>query len=132
MAKEILAPETVVDTRTKYRYTHAIKVGNTIYMSGQTAMGKDYKIVGRGDFGAQARQAFESMKLILESAGASMSDVVDIIVFVKDVRYIYRQEWVDIFREYFGDWLPCVTVIQIVSLFYADLLIEIKGTAVVE
>jgi enamine deaminase RidA (YjgF/YER057c/UK114 family) len=132
MAKEILAPDTVIDTRTRYRYTHAIKVGNTIYMSGQTAMDKDYTIVGRGDFGAQTRQAFESMKLILESAGASMSDVVDIIVFVKDVRYLYRQEWVDIFQEYFGDWLPCVTVIQIVSLFFADLLIEIKGTAVVE
>jgi enamine deaminase RidA (YjgF/YER057c/UK114 family) len=132
MAKEILAPETVAETRKQYKYTQGIKAGNTIYISGQTALDKDHKIVGRGDFGAQTRQAFESIKLILESAGAGMSDIIDMTVFVKDVRYCYRQEYGDIFHQYFGDWLPCVTIVQVVSLFRADLLIEIRATAVLD
>lgn len=62
-----------------------------------------------------------------------MSDIVDVTVFVKDMRYLYRRkEYADIIREYFGDRFPCITAVQIVSLFYPDLMIEIKVTAVVE
>ena len=133
MTKEILAPETVCETIKRYWYSQAVKVGNTIYISGQGAIDKEGKVVGKGDFAAQTRQALENIKLILEAAGASMSDIVDMTVFIKDMRYFYRRkEYGDIFREYFGDRFPCVTAIQVVSLFYSDMLIEIKATAVME
>ncbi|MFM0193070.1 RidA family protein [Paraburkholderia strydomiana] len=68
----------------RIRYAPAVKVGNTIYVSGQ--VGRDEKMQLVGGREAQTVQAFENLKKVLEAAGASLSDVVDLTTFHTDMR----------------------------------------------
>ena len=68
----------------KIRYAPAIKAGNTIYVSGQIGRNAQMQLVE--DREAQIVQAFENLKLVLDAAGASMSDVVDLTTFHTDMR----------------------------------------------
>src|SRR4029453_1603942 len=68
----------------KIRYAPAIKAGNTIYVSGQ--IGRDAAIELVEGREAQIVQAFENLKRVLEAAGASLSDVVDVTTFHTDMR----------------------------------------------
>ena len=128
MAKEIIAPENVHRAR---GYSHAIKVGNTIYISGQIGMDLEGKIV-EGDCGAQAHQAFGNMKQVLEAAGASMKDVVKLnYYFTNDI----AEDWpkiADAYREYFGQHYPPATAVQVRSLAHPAMLLEVEAIAVID
>lgn len=130
MAKEIISPPNVFDTRKRYGYSQAIKAGNTIYLAGQVAWDEDGNVVGIGDFEAQTRQVYENMKRILEAAGASMTDIVWMTILCKDVREFPKGAAA--FKEYFGRYYPTGTCIQIASLAEPELLVEIQAIAVVE
>ncbi|ASW03436.1 RidA family protein [Paraburkholderia aromaticivorans] len=68
----------------KIRYAPAIKAGNTIYVSGQIGRDASMQLVEGRE--AQMVQAFENLKLVLDAAGASLSDVVDLTTFHTDMR----------------------------------------------
>jgi enamine deaminase RidA (YjgF/YER057c/UK114 family) len=68
----------------RIRYAPAVKVGNTMYVSGQ--VGRDAKMQLVEGREAQTVQAFENLKKVLEAAGASLSDVVDLTTFHTDMR----------------------------------------------
>jgi enamine deaminase RidA (YjgF/YER057c/UK114 family) len=68
----------------KIRYAPAVKVGSTIYVSGQ--IGRDIAMQRVEGHEAQMVQAFENLKLVLAAAGASLSDVVDLTTFHTDMR----------------------------------------------
>ncbi|CAD6520583.1 RutC family protein YjgH [Paraburkholderia kirstenboschensis] len=68
----------------RIRYAPAVKVGSTIYVSGQIGRDDKMKLVEGRE--AQTVQAFENLKKVLECAGASLSDVVDVTTFHTDMR----------------------------------------------
>ncbi|WP_027798023.1 RidA family protein [Paraburkholderia dilworthii] len=68
----------------RIRYAPAVKVGSTVYVSGQIGRDDKMKLVEGRE--AQTVQAFENLKKVLESAGASLSDVVDVTTFHTDMR----------------------------------------------
>ncbi|MFM0203643.1 RidA family protein [Paraburkholderia fungorum] len=68
----------------KIRYAPAVKVGNTIYVSGQIGRDMTMQLVEGRE--AQMVQAFENLKLVLTAANASLSDVVDLTTFHTDMR----------------------------------------------
>ncbi|SAK76227.1 RidA family protein [Caballeronia ptereochthonis] len=68
----------------KIRYAPAVRVGNTIYVSGQIGRNAAMQLVE--DREEQIVQAFENLKLVLGAAGASLSDVVDLTTFHTDMR----------------------------------------------
>lgn len=63
-------------------FTHAVKVGFTIYISGEVALDSAGQLVGPGDLAAQARQAFANLAFVLRIAGATPADVVKLNVYV--------------------------------------------------
>ena len=127
MAKDIIALENVHRAR---GYSHAIKVGNTIYVSGQIGMDLEGNIVD-GDCAAQVQQAFENMKRVLEKAGATMQDVVKLnYYFVNIAEDLHKIG--DGYRQYFGRHYPATTVVQVGSLAYPGLLLEVEAIAVVD
>ena len=69
----------------EYGYCRAVKVDDTIYVSGQVR--HDYKgnIVGRGDMEAQMRQAYANIEKVLAQYGATMDNIVDELFFVTDM-----------------------------------------------
>jgi reactive intermediate/imine deaminase len=127
MVKESIAPENVHRAR---GYSHAIKVNNTIYVSGQAGIDLEGNII-EGDCGAQAHQAFENMKRVLEAAGATMQDVVKLnyyfINIAEDLPKI-----ADAYRKYFNRHYPPSTAVQVGSLAYPGMLLEVEAIAVIE
>ncbi|MBI2304029.1 MAG: RidA family protein [Chloroflexi bacterium] len=128
MSKTIIKSDKVFDS-TSRGYNQAIRVGNTIYCAGQVGRDQEGKPVGKGDVAAQAVQAFENLKAVLEAAGASLSDVVKTTTYV--VNRDDRVKISEVRRRYFGDALPPSTFI-VAGLAYPEFLVEIDATAVVD
>jgi len=110
-------------------FTTAWKVGNTIYIAGQTAS-EAGGVAGPGDVGVQTRTALERIRIILEAAGARMQDVVKTTVYVTDMRY--REAYGEVRQEYWPTDPPASTLVQIAALATPGALIEIEATAVVD
>ena len=112
-------------------YTHVVRTGpgKTVYISGQIAFDKDGKVVGAGDFRAQAVQVFENLKAALSAAGATFENVVKVTMFITDIKNA------PILREvrtgYYGSNPPASTLVQISGLVVPELLLEVEAIAVV-
>ena len=64
------------------KISHAIRVGNTIHISGQTARGLNGEAEGGSDVEAQGLAIWRHIETILTSVGASMDDIVKVFQFV--------------------------------------------------
>ena len=69
----------------EYGYCQAVKVDNTIYVSGQVSHDDKGNIVGRGDMEAQMRQAYANIEKVLAQYGATMDNIVDELLFMTDM-----------------------------------------------
>ena len=113
----------------EYGYAQAVKVGDTIYLSGQVSHDDEGKIVGLRDMEAQMRQAYANIKKVLAEYGATMDNVVDEILFVTDMEAAFaaavkcRQE------VFFGIPVVASTIVQIQRLAFPELMIEIRCVA---
>ncbi len=111
----------------RIHYAPAVRVGDTIYVSGQIGRDKDMKLVEGTE--AQIVQAFENLKLVLSAAGASMDDVVDLTTFHTDMRDL--QLFMQVKDRYMTRDFPAWTAIGAASLGgVAGYIIEIKAIAV--
>jgi enamine deaminase RidA (YjgF/YER057c/UK114 family) len=116
-------------------YSHAVSVtgGRTVYIAGQVAYNAQGEVVGKGDLRAQARQAFENLRIALTAAGGSVKDLVKINTYVVG----YKPDQLPILREVRAEMLkdltpPASTLVGVQALVNPDLLIEIEAIAVVE
>jgi enamine deaminase RidA (YjgF/YER057c/UK114 family) len=107
------------------RRVECYRLGNFVYMTGQAAFTFDGKLVGVGDPAAQARQACENIKALMEMAGGTMADVVKLVVYVTD--RAYRATAYPVIRSYFGPDRPCQTGVVVKGLAREELLIEIDA-----
>jgi len=113
----------------EYGYSQAVKVGDTIYVSGQVSHDDEGKIVGRGDMEAQMRQAYANIQKMLEQYGATMDNVIDEVLFVRDMNTAFTAA-VKCRQEVFsGQPVVASTIVQIQRLAFPDLMIEIKCVA---
>jgi enamine deaminase RidA (YjgF/YER057c/UK114 family) len=100
------------------------RLGNFVFMTGQTAFTLEGELVGVGDAARQARQACENIKALMEMAGGSMDDVVKIITYITD--RAYRDEVYPVISSYFR-LRPCGTGIVVDGLARPELLVEIDA-----
>ena len=128
MGKEIIVSENVFQGKD---FCHAIKVGNTIYTSGQVGYDRNAHNATKGDCLAQAEQAFKNLHNILEAAGAGMKDVVKITYYYRDIEdsELVRSK---VAPKYFGDHKPAATAVVVHSMVRPDILIEFDVIAVVD
>jgi reactive intermediate/imine deaminase len=126
MSKEFITPGGVHQPGT---YSHAVRAGNTIYVAGQVAWDEQRRVVP-GGFEAQAVQAMENLKRVLEAAGASFKDVVKVNTYIKNLDDLSKYR--EIRERYFRPPFPASTLVQILSLATPELLIEIEVVAVVD
>lgn len=109
-------------------YSRAVKIGNTIEVTGTVAVDANNELVGKNDAYAQTRFIIEKIEAVLKRAGASLSDVVRTRMFVTDI-----SRWEEYGRahgEYFGTIKPCTSMIEVKGLIDPEYLIEIEATAV--
>lgn len=103
--------------------------GKTVWLGGQIAVVDDTGKSLAGDFDGQVRQVFKLIGATLEKAGGKLSDMVQMTVFITDVRNGDRLT--EIRREIFGDNFPGSALITITALANPDAKVEIQGYAVI-
>ena len=103
--------------------SNAVKVGNTLYLSGQLGTG------GERGIGPETKGALDRIKTLLEANGATMDDVVKCTVFLTDIADYAAMN--DAYRPYFPEPRPARSTFQIVSLAGATSKVEIECIAVV-
>ena len=108
-------------------WSNFIRVGDAIYLSGFTSRGQDLKTIhGINDAYEQTKVIFTKVKHCLEAAGAKMSDVVNMTIFVTDIA-INQEVWRA--RREFTGYFPCSTLVQVAGLGTPEILVEIQVQA---
>ncbi len=113
----------------EYGYAQGVKIGETIYLSGQVSHDDKGNVVGVGNMEAQMRQAYANVKKMLAQYGATMDNIVEEVLFVTDMdaamaaRGKLKQE------VYSGQPDVASTIVQIQRLALLDFMIEIKCIA---
>jgi 2-iminobutanoate/2-iminopropanoate deaminase len=113
----------------EYGYAQAVKVGDTIYVSGQVSHDDRGDIVGLGDMEAQMRQAYSNIRKVLAQYGATMDNIVDEILFVTDMNTAFAAAVKCREDIFFGTPIVASTIVQIQRLAFPELMIEIKCVA---
>lgn len=129
MSRRVLKPKDAWDS-SQYSYSQGISVSipkKLVFVAGQVSLDKEGKLVGKDDIAAQTEQAFRNVRAVLKEGGCDLQDVVKLTIYVK------RQE--DFFKvtearkKILGKNFPASTLVQVTSLAYPDLLVEVDATA---
>ncbi len=119
-------------------YPHSRRVGNLLFLSGVgprergqskipgVELDREGNIISY-DIEAQCHSVFKNVRLILEAAGAKWEDLVDVTVFLTNMKDDFKT-YNRIYAEYFKDAQPCRTTVEINSL-PTPIAIELKCIA---
>jgi 2-iminobutanoate/2-iminopropanoate deaminase len=113
----------------EYGYAQAVKVGDTIYVSGQVSHDDRGNIIGPGDMETQMNQAYINVQKVLTQYGATMDSIVDEILFVTDMDAAFATAGKCREKAFSGTPIVASTIVQIQRLAFPDFLIEIKCVA---
>jgi reactive intermediate/imine deaminase len=113
-------------------YSQAVTVrnGRLVYIAGQVATDPSGKLVGPGDFRAQAEQIFENLNAALAASGASFDNVVKLNSYFVDIKQA------PVFREVRDKYInvthpPVSTAVEVRRLVREEWLLEVEAIAVV-
>ena len=133
MSKEIFSPAALPPP---VGYSHVAKVnkGTMIYLAGQVSSDASGALVGEGNFEAQAEQVFRNVKIAVEAAGATMTDIVKMNIYlvaevgqeeVPKMRAI-RDRYVNVAKP------PASTLVVVTRLARPGWLVEIEAIAALD
>jgi 2-iminobutanoate/2-iminopropanoate deaminase len=102
----------------EYGYAQAVKVGDTIYVSGQVSHDDRGNIVGPGDMETQMNQAYINVQKVLTQYGATMDSIVDEILFVTDMDAAFAAAGKCREKAFSGTPIVASTIVQIQRLAF--------------
>lgn len=125
--KELINPPGTEKTYQRFQFSQAVKVGNTLYVSGQVGRAPDGKIPE--DIEGQTRVALENLKRVIEHAGGTLEDVVELHTFHTDMNELpgMMKAKAEFFPKDYCAW----TAIGCTALAGPQFKLEVKATAVI-
>lgn len=118
---------TTPDWYEPYKISQAIRAGGFIHVSGQAGIDEQGRTVP-GGFLEQGRQAFRNVRRVLNEAGADLTDVVKIGIFVRDMA-ADLDDVIKLREEFLSEPYPADTLLEVSSLAQPDWRIEVEATA---
>jgi 2-iminobutanoate/2-iminopropanoate deaminase len=107
-------------------YSQAIRAGNFLFISGQGALNPKTGRIVDGDIEAQTKQTIENVKAILTASGMSVSNVVKVSVFLKDIKDFKKMN--EVYSTYSKSDPPARTTVQ-AQLPVPEWLVELEVVA---
>lgn len=108
-------------------YSQAIKVGNTIYLSGQIPLDVKTMTLVEGDIAAQTHQVFRNLQAVAKAAGGTLNDIVKLTIYMMDLGHFAVVN--DVMSEYFDKPYPARATVQVSAL---PKLAQIEMDAIME
>lgn len=105
-------------------YSQAVKVGSTVYLSGQIPLDPKTMTMVSDDFSAQVVQVFENLTAVCEAAGGTMADIVKLNIFLTDLSHFATVN--EIMSRYFEQPYPARAAIGVRELPKGS-LVEMDG-----
>ncbi len=114
-------------------YSHAVRMGSLLFVSGQLPLDGQRKLVAPGDLKGQTRQVLDNLTQVLSASGAAWSDVAKLTIFVVGMDQIQQvREARQAFYEEHNIQPPASTAVGVAGLAVEGALIEIEAYAVRE
>jgi reactive intermediate/imine deaminase len=95
-------------------YSQAVKVGDTVYLSGQIPLDPASMEMVGGDMRAQITRVFDNLSAVAEAAGGSLQDVVKLNVFLTDLAHFPLVN--EVMARYFSEPYPARAAIGVAAL----------------
>ena len=108
-------------------YSPGMKIGNTVYVAGTLALDSRGELVGKGDIAVQTEQVIQNIRDVLETAGASLQDVVMTHIFLTDFNNYAAMN--EVYGKYFGQNPPARYCVKCELVKHA-FLVEIAAISV--
>ena len=95
-------------------YSQAVRVGSTVYLSGQIPLVPETMSMVEGDIEAQIRRVFDNLAAVAQAAGGSLADVAKLNIFLTDLANFATVN--EVMAEYFTQPYPARAAIGVASL----------------
>lgn len=95
-------------------YSQAVKVGNTVYLSGQIPLDPTTMQLVTGSIDEEAVRVFENIKAVVEAAGGTLADMVKVSIFLTDLNDFAAVN--EVMKRYFTAPYPARACVQVAAL----------------
>jgi reactive intermediate/imine deaminase len=112
MSREIIATDKA--PKAIGTYSQAVKVGTTVYLSGQIPLVPETMEMAEGDMETQIRRVFDNLTAVAEAAGGSLADIAKLNIFLTDLTHFPLVN--QVMAEYFDEPYPARAAIGVASL----------------
>ena len=112
MAREIIS--TAAAPAAIGTYSQAVKVGDTVYLSGQIPLVPQTMQLVEGDMSAQIRQVFDNLQAVAKAAGGGLADIVKLNIYLTDLAHFPQVN--EVMAAYFTEPYPARAAIGVASL----------------
>ena len=95
-------------------YSQAVRVGDTVYLSGQIPLDPQTMELVEGDIGARARRVFDNLTAVMQEAGGSLSHIVKLTIYLVDLEQFGQVN--EVMAEYFDAPFPSRATVAVAAL----------------
>ncbi len=95
-------------------YSQAVRVGDTVYLSGQIPLVPSSMELAQGDMRAQIAQVFDNLKAVAEAAGGTLAHVVKLNVYLTDLAHFPLVN--EVMARYFSEPYPARATVGVAAL----------------